>query len=211
MDTKSLILKVAKKKFYNDGFHATTARSIAKECGIVHSNLFYHYNSMNEIALIIMQEFVEKSRTTVLKHGEDLSPTELYIAYTIVGIYYLYYDQKFAELCFEIPDIFSDAIYTNAVKEIFIDLNLSSECKDKHEIYAYLDLQAVINTQIRTTYLVKKRNLNLNIDQVVNYVLELKKRIWNIDEKTFKQAVTRSKSIVRKINYEELNIFTNKK
>lgn len=207
MDTKEEILKVAKKKFYNDGFHATTARSIAKECGIVHSNLFYHYSSMNDIAFVIMQEFVETSRQAVLSHSKNLTPIELYIAYTIVDIYYMYYDKKFADLCFEIPEVLSDAIYRNAINEIFPDLSLALEGGNSQNIYSYLDFQAVITTQIRTTYLVKTKNLDLNINEVVNYILQLKKRIWDIDDKTFEKAVAHSTNVVKKVDYEELNIF----
>ncbi|WKY45145.1 TetR/AcrR family transcriptional regulator [Eubacteriaceae bacterium ES2] len=207
MDTKEEILKVAKKKFYTDGFHATTARSIARECGIVHSNLFYHYSSMNDIALVIMQEFVETSRQAVLSHSKNLTPIELYIAYTIVDIYYMYYDKKFADLCFEIPEILSDAVYRNAIEEIFPDLNLALEDDNSENIFAYLDFQAVITTQIRTIFLVKKKNLKLNIKEVVNYILELKRRIWDIDDDTFEKAIAHSTNVVKKVNYEELNIF----
>lgn len=207
MDTKEEILKIAKRKFYNDGFHATTARSIAKECGIVHSNLFYHYASMNDIALHIMREFVETSRLAVLSHAKNLSPIELYIAYTIIEINYMYYDKKFANLCFEIPGILGDAIYQNAIDEIFPDLSMALEDGDSQSIYAYLDLQAVITTQIRTTCLVKTKNLDLNINEVVDYILQLKKRIWGIDDDTFAKAIAHSTSVVKKINYEELNIF----
>ncbi|MEA4806756.1 TetR/AcrR family transcriptional regulator [Acetobacterium wieringae] len=207
MNTKDLIFHTAKRLFYNNGFHDTTARALAKACGIVHSNLFYHYDSMNDIALQIMQEFVETSRKIVLECEDDLTPIELYISYTIVDIYYMYYDRKFAELCFEIPEILSDAIYDNAVKEIFPELNLASGSEDKQRIYAYLDLQAVITTQIKTTSLVKNRNLNLNINQVIEYILQLKKRIWNIDDKTFNHARQRSEQIVRAVDYSKLNIF----
>lgn len=207
MNTKELIVVTAKKLFYNNGFHQTTARALAKECGIVHSNLFYHFDSMNDIAFQIMKEFVETSRKIVLDLSDDLSPIELYISYTIVGIYYSHYDHKFANLCFEIPEILSDAIYENAANEIFPELNMAIDSDDPQRIYAYLNMQAVISTQIQTSAMVKEKNLHLNIFQIIEYILQLKKRIWNIDDEVFHEARRRAEVIVKKVDYSKLNIF----
>lgn len=208
MTTKELIISTAKKLFYNDGFHQTTARVLAKECGLVHSNLFYHFDSMNDIAFQIMKEFVEASRKIVVDLSSNLTPIELYISYTIVDIYYMYYDQKFANLCYEIPNILSDAIYENAANEIFPELNKTLNINDPHQIYAYLDMQAVISTQIKTLSIVKEKNLPLNIFQVTEYILQLKKRIWDIDEEAFHAAKKRAETLVKKVDYSKLNIFT---
>lgn len=207
MSTKDLIFKTAKKLFYDNGFHQTTARALAKECGIVHSNLFYHFDSMNDIAFQIMQEFIETSRKVVLEMNDQLSPIELYISYTIVEIYYMNYDHKFAELCYEIPEILSDAIYENAAREIFPELHSAIVSNDTKAIYNYLDLQAVITTQIKVSSIVKQKNLHLNMNQVVEYILQLKKRIWDIDDETFLKAKERAAMIVKKIDYSRLNIF----
>lgn len=207
MNTKELIVVTAKELFYNNGFHQTTARALAKECGIVHSNLFYHFDSMNDIAFQIMKEFVETSRKTVLDLSDNLSPIELYISYTIVGIYYSDYDPKFANLCFEIPEIFSDAIYENAANEIFPELNMAIDSDDPQRIFAYLDMRAVISTQIQTSAMVKEKKLRLNTLQVIEYILQLKKRIWNIDDDVFQQARSRAEEIVKKVDYSKLNIF----
>lgn len=208
MTTEERIIQTAKKVFYTNGFQKTTARMLAKECGIDHSSMYYYFNTMNDIAYKIMQEVVEITRKVVWDLNENFSPIELYIAYSLVGINHIHKDKKFADFCFELPELLSDAIYEYLAKEIFPELNIEAKISGNQKVYDYLNMHAIIKSEINALDLIKRKELPLNPEEATEYIMLIKKRIMNIDDDLFYKAKTKAEELEKKVDYSKLNIFT---
>lgn len=208
MTTEEMILKTAKRLFYENGFQETTARKLAEECGLVHSTIFYHLESMQNIAFKVMQEYVANSRKVLFDAATHLTPLESFIAYTLAGMRYVHEDAKFENLFRQIPDIFGDAVYENAATEIFPALQQEEvNINDINSVYNYLNMHTLIKSEIGVYELVKSKNLNLNFEQLMDYILLIKKRLMAINDNDFDTARKNAQIVANSIDTRKFNIF----
>ena len=59
MDSKSLILKVAKEEFIKRGYQNTSLRIIAKKCHISATAIYRHFTNKEAIFLEVIAPFME--------------------------------------------------------------------------------------------------------------------------------------------------------
>lgn len=72
MTTKEKILKTALRLFNRDGISRVTVRDIAKEMGISHGNLCYHFANTNDIIMALYEDLTGEFSVTL----DALQPTE---------------------------------------------------------------------------------------------------------------------------------------
>lgn len=86
---KELILRAALKLFSQKGFHATTTKEIAKECGVAEGLIFYHFGDKRKLLLYLVNHFSFAMR---LQEEDDLlSKLPLEEALVHFGMKYLHF------------------------------------------------------------------------------------------------------------------------
>jgi len=68
-------MRSAKKLFYEKGYHATSLKDLAKETGITTSNIYYYFESKEELLVQIYQLELEESIDGLLKIAQSDLPT----------------------------------------------------------------------------------------------------------------------------------------
>lgn len=77
--SKKKIIESAQGLFHRQGFQQTSLDDITRESGVTRSNLYYHFNSKEELGLETLRERVRQYESEVLEptlKNNSLSPTE---------------------------------------------------------------------------------------------------------------------------------------
>jgi hypothetical protein len=91
ISTKQLIEQEAIKLFYNDGYSKTTLRKIAENCNIVHSGIFNHYKSKNELASLFVDRYFSWLINESVKFSKTCTKEEWTNQYPLLYYWTLHY------------------------------------------------------------------------------------------------------------------------
>lgn len=75
---KALIMNKAGRLFWNKGYENTTMKDIAKACGFEAANIYYYFNSKEQILFEVIKEEVSTTLSSIIKLETDneTSPIE---------------------------------------------------------------------------------------------------------------------------------------
>ncbi len=141
IDTKEKILNQALLLFNAKGFENVTVREIAKEMGISHGNLCYHYPTTNEIAYALYQLLVadlDKRITETLKPDNIIEEIILSSRFAI---------EKFYEYRFIMLDFVSVMRKNEKIKLHYIQLEKYRNLQFK-AVFAQLREMGVMRNEI---------------------------------------------------------------
>jgi AcrR family transcriptional regulator len=118
--TKEKILSTALELFNAEGIDGVTIRHIAKEMGISHGNLQYHYKNTNEIIRALYAQLV--AALDVMVAGVPLEAAEVMdrLKRSVESAYHLIYEYRFiflqfVEVCRRVPGIRKS--YNNLIRK----------------------------------------------------------------------------------------------
>lgn len=201
---KENILNTAKKLFYTYGFQATTTRQIADTLETSQSNIFYYFKTKEDIFKILLSEYYTNLSRLTFKLQPDLTKVDLLLSYSFTQIYSLHYNKKFRDLFLEAGDLIIDVLYNDFTKDLYATIETVPLFKDKHRI----DSAVIITAQNQIFKINEKEQLNISFEQTLEYMLDLMIKILNIDQTDIDKSIKKAKDIARKIDYSQLNIFS---
>lgn len=204
---KEQIINTAKHYFYNEGYEKTTIRKIAKDLGIYHSNILYHFKNKEEILRYIYKELYKKSIESITEIKSDLNNTELIVSSMYVTSYSLSFNKKFRRLYFESSDIIVEVLYTEYAKEYYPRIEHSSINFLSFENRDLVDLAVMVNAEKTVFTLHENNGKRINFKDLMDYKINLFGKLREIDGEIYEHTKKNAELIARKIDYSRLNIF----
>ena len=107
-DTKELIAKTACKLFVDQGYKATTIRSIAERCNVTHANVIYHFGGKWELAKELIDRYTHAIDDVTMAFADDRGydiSVDRYLLYWALHHAYLASHKEFAEFYVEFGNL----------------------------------------------------------------------------------------------------------
>lgn len=106
--TKELITKTASKLFVDQGYKATTIRSIAERCGVTHANIIYHFGGKWELAKELIDRYAHAIEDVAMAFADEQGygvSVDRYLLYWALHYAFLASHEKFAEFYVEFGNL----------------------------------------------------------------------------------------------------------
>jgi AcrR family transcriptional regulator len=94
LSKRDVIVSVALKLFYRNGFNATGIERITKEAGVSKKTLYNHFKSKDELVLATLRKRDELFRNNIMRETEHLASAPKDRLLTIFDAHYLWFQEK---------------------------------------------------------------------------------------------------------------------
>ncbi len=94
LSKRDVIVSVALKLFYRNGFNATGIERIIKEAGVSKKTLYNHFRSKGELVLATLRKRDELLRNNIMRETERLSNAPRDRLLTIFDAHHLWFQEK---------------------------------------------------------------------------------------------------------------------
>ncbi|MBF7095613.1 TetR/AcrR family transcriptional regulator [Alkalibacter mobilis] len=210
---KESILNEAKNLFYENGYEKTTARMIAKEVSMHHSNIFYYFTNKRAILKEIFRNYFKCLHDQVMNLKIELPDTEILLFYVYIVLKNIQIDEKFKRLFYESTDVVIEVLFEDFIVHLYpkIDSKADEQKSEIKQKEYFMDLVVILSSEKQLEYYRRNKIFEISDDEVRDYYSRLNLKLLNIDEDTIEKSLKNIDKYVNKIDFSKLNIFDSEK